>query len=142
MTQTEKARAAAKANSKTYHLISTENKNQTMCGKSIQVGDGKPQVLLSSTPSKVVGKICPRCQNPNGAAAVKKAATGERVPSAKIPAGKIHVLAEKNPRREGTRAHKQFALYKNGQTPAEFLAAGGTGGDLRWDLKRKHIEIK
>jgi len=141
MTQQEKVRAAARANAKTYHLVSPENKAQTVCGKSIQTGDGKPSVLLSSSAERKVGRLCARCTNPGGTKAAKKPA-GERTPSTKIPTGKIHLLVAKNPRREGTRAHKQFALYKNGMSTAEFLAAGGTGGDLRWDLKRKHIEIK
>jgi len=143
MTQKEKVRATARANAKTYHLVDVANKNLTRCGKPIQVGDGKPQVLLSSSETRAVGKICTRCQNPGGAAATKvKKPTGERAARVAIPAGKIRILAEKNPRRAGTTAFKMFELYRNGITPAEFYSLGGRVSDIRWDISRKFIEIK
>lgn len=55
---------------------------------------------------------------------------------------KISLLSDKNPKREGSKAHGRFALYKDGQTVAEFVKAGGTFGDLAWDSSRGFIAIE
>jgi len=54
---------------------------------------------------------------------------------------KITLLAESNPKREGSAAHGRFALYKSGMTVSEYLAAGGTRSDLRWDAARNFVRI-
>jgi hypothetical protein len=48
---------------------------------------------------------------------------------------------EANPKREGTKAHARFALYKKGMTVREALEAGVTRQDLRWDTERKLVVI-
>lgn len=53
----------------------------------------------------------------------------------------ITLFAETNPKREGTSAHTKFALYRTGMTQAEFLKAGGTSADIRWDVKHGFIHI-
>ena len=52
---------------------------------------------------------------------------------------KIKVLVEGNPKR--AKAAERFALYKNGITVAEYLAAGGTMADVRWDVKQEFISV-
>ncbi len=54
---------------------------------------------------------------------------------------KITVVASENPKRQGSLAHTRFAKYKTGQTIEAFIAAGGTAGDVKWDLEAGHIKI-
>lgn len=58
------------------------------------------------------------------------------------PEAKITLLVTKNPKKAGSKAHARYALYKNGMTVSQFLAAGGSRKDLTWDVEHKHIEIK
>lgn len=53
---------------------------------------------------------------------------------------KIKVLAKENPKRGS--AAERFALYKNGMTVDEYIAAGGTRADVNWDTKQGFIEVK
>lgn len=63
------------------------------------------------------------------------------VRNAKCLSAKIQLLIDRNPRHEGTRAYKMFALYRNGMTVREFFKAGGGIGDVKWDVNRKHIAL-
>lgn len=59
-----------------------------------------------------------------------------------IPGGAvITLLVAENPKRPTAAAHARFALYRTGQTVAEFLAAGGTKADLSWDRVHGFIRI-
>ena len=55
---------------------------------------------------------------------------------------KITLLVKDNPKREGTNAFDKFALYKKGMTVAEYVALGGSPGDVRYDVEREYISIK
>lgn len=57
------------------------------------------------------------------------------------PDGKISILVDKNPKREGSASAKRFALYKNGMKVSTFLEKGGTPADLTHDVKHKFIKI-
>ncbi len=48
--------------------------------------------------------------------------------------GTVVVLSKENPRREGTKAHKLFALYAKHKTIQSYLAAGGERLYLYYDL--------
>lgn len=52
----------------------------------------------------------------------------------------IHRIAP-NPKRAGTGAHARFALYHEGQTVAEYLAAGGVIRDVSWDARQGFITL-
>lgn len=62
-------------------------------------------------------------------------------PGAVNPRETITLLVESNPKREGSEAHKRFALYKNGITVADFLKAGGAMADINWDLGHRLIAL-
>lgn len=53
----------------------------------------------------------------------------------------VTVLVPSNPKREGSEAHKRFALYQNGMTVKAFLDAGGTMADVTWDLGHRLISL-
>ena len=64
-------------------------------------------------------------------------------------AAKIAVVAEKNPKKQGSRSYARFALYANGQTVEQFIAACVAAGfpaneakaDLSWDRRHGFIAV-
>ena len=54
----------------------------------------------------------------------------------------IHILVRDNPKRPGSSAHTRYALYREGMTVAEFLAAGGTSADISFDQNKRFIELR
>lgn len=54
---------------------------------------------------------------------------------------KITIVAEENPKRKGSGAYDRFSKYRNGMTIEAYLAAGGTTGDVNWDLEKGYIKI-
>jgi len=73
------------------------------------------------------------------AAATNGAKRGAK--SAYDPKAKIKVLKKENPKRAGSKAFRAYACYKDGITVEAFLAAGGTGADLKYDSSRGFISI-
>lgn len=53
----------------------------------------------------------------------------------------IRLLVTTNPKRPGTSSHDRFARYRDGMTVAQFVAAGGTTGDLTWDQTHSFIRL-
>ena len=74
--------------------------------------------------------------------AAPSAATAKRSNSGFGDEAKITVLVKENPKREGSEAHRRFKLYRTGMTVADYLAKGGTGADLTWDTKHRHVSVK
>ena len=54
----------------------------------------------------------------------------------------ITVLAEKNPKRNGSKCYDRFNLYKNGITVKQYVEAGGKRDDIRWDSERGYIQVQ
>lgn len=72
----------------------------------------------------------------------KKAKTaGEKKHARYLPEMKIKVLVGENPKRDGTQAHKMFALYEKCATVEDFIKKGGSRADLSWDSKHGFIKI-
>ena len=83
------------------------------------------------------------------AAAVEKAAAKTRGPRGVPESAVITVLVDANPKREGSKAHTVFALYRTGMTIKEFadeMDAAGLGKEstpnLIWDAKHGFISIE
>lgn len=55
---------------------------------------------------------------------------------------KIRLKTDGNPKREGTQAYQRFGLYQDGMTVKDFVDAGGTLVDVRWDLEHGFIELR
>lgn len=53
----------------------------------------------------------------------------------------ISVLAEANPKREGTKSYDRFKLYRDGMTVADFIKKGGSPADVAYDVAHKHIKL-
>lgn len=58
------------------------------------------------------------------------------------PTDTIKVLVDANPRREGSKANARFALYRDGMTVEEFLAAGGPMPGLIFDVNHNWIAVE
>ena len=54
---------------------------------------------------------------------------------------KITLLVKENPKRKGSESAKRFSLYGKAKTVVEFLKAGGTTSDIRWDADHKFIRV-
>ena len=66
----------------------------------------------------------------------------ERKPTVRIDkAAVITLKVEANPKRLNSKSYERFNLYVDGQTIGEFLEAGGTGGDVAYDLAKGYIEL-
>ncbi len=53
----------------------------------------------------------------------------------------ITMLVESNPKRRWGTAYNRFDLYREGMTVGEFLALGGTRGDLWYDQDHDFIRV-
>ena len=58
------------------------------------------------------------------------------------PESKISWLIDKNPRMPGRATFDRFAAYLGKDTVGEYMAAGGTKGDLLWDLRSGFLSIE
>ena len=68
--------------------------------------------------------------------------TGKRGRQSKYkPDMTITVLADKNPKRAGSKAAARFELYHSGMTVADFVAAGGTVTKLALDVNRGQVSV-
>lgn len=54
---------------------------------------------------------------------------------------KIKLITKENPKREGSASHTRYELYRTSKTVQEYINAGGTLPDLKWDSEKGHIEI-
>jgi hypothetical protein len=77
------------------------------------------------------------------AAAETKAKRGKRELNVEDPFNKqvITLLRKENPKRKGSKSFARFALYVDGMSVADFLKAGGTRGDINWDVAHEHISL-
>jgi hypothetical protein len=85
-----------------------------------------------------------KVQKPKATKIPKNGENGEEASSGKRAAFRakhIKLLATENPKRDASEAAKRFALYRDGMTVGEYLEAGGTTADVRWDEKNKFIEL-
>ena len=98
-------------------------------------GTTEEQTMAKKTAEKPAAKAAPAKKS--GIEKAQEVAAGKR---AEKMALKIKVLVE-NPKRPGTKGFKAFACYKNGMTVGEFVKAGGTLADVRWDSEHNFIEL-
>ena len=100
--------------------------------------------------SKPAAPAHPNATRANAAKAEAKPAAAKK--EAKVDetlTKKVKVLADKNPKKEGSKAAARFALYKTGQTVEAYLTACVAVGesrrnarnDITYDLSHKFIEL-
>lgn len=79
-------------------------------------------------------------------AAAKKAATNGEARGRPVSFDKemkIKVVAEDNPRREGSGGHENWKVIKryDGKTVESYLSAGGGANHLRWDVQHGNVKL-
>ena len=94
----------------------------------------KPAAKKTAAPAK---KPAPAAKK--AAAAAEPAGTRGRAPNISGDAV-ITLVAKENPKRGG--AAERFALYKNGMTVDQYIAAGGKRADVNWDMSMDFIKVK
>lgn len=101
----------------------------------------KTEGATPATKSAKNAKAAPTKAAAKAAKAAPAAEAGTRGRQPNISgSAKIKVLSADNPKR-GTAAER-FALYKNGMTVDEYIAAGGKRADVNWDVGQGFIEVK
>ena len=58
-----------------------------------------------------------------------------------IDKSKIKLLVKENPKREGSTAHEQFALYKEGMTVRQYLEVGGRTSGIKYDVAHEFVKL-
>ena len=53
----------------------------------------------------------------------------------------VKVLVDKNPKKEGSKAHERFKLYSGIKTVKGFIDAGGTYQDIAYNVGRQFISV-
>lgn len=102
-----------------------------------------PTALGVSCLEKIVGRPIQRPDN-----RPKQATTGRTQQKPKKPRPVlrddrvIRVLVETNPKRPGSKSHARFGLYEDGMTVQQFVQAGGTAADVKWDAERGYIRVE
>jgi len=104
----------------------------------------KPSAAPNATRAQMVA-------NDKAAKEAKEAKPAKEPKVDPILAKKILIKTEggKNPKREGSKSHARFALYKNNQTVADYIDLAVKGGqsrrsaraDIAWDQQHKFIEL-
>ncbi len=54
----------------------------------------------------------------------------------------IKLKVSRNPKRPGSKAHARFRLYRDGMSVGEFLDAGGTMSDVRWNIGHGYLCVR
>lgn len=69
--------------------------------------------------------------------ATKRSRTSPNFP----PEAGVTFLTESNPKRVGSKSFDRFAAYMGAGTVGEYIAAGGTYGDLKYDAEHGFITV-
>jgi len=58
------------------------------------------------------------------------------------PTAEITWLVEGNPKREGSKSRDRYEAYRSATTVEEYIAAGGTFGDLKYDAEHGYLTVE
>lgn len=127
--------AAAKRPSRAK--TSTPVKETVMSKKTASTATTK-KAPATSKPGKSKKAASAAKAKPNG-----NAATDRGRPSTFDVSKTIKVVAEENPRREGSKGYENWAIIKryDGKTVEGYLKAGGGTDHLRWDINHKNVKL-
>ena len=71
-------------------------------------------------------------------AVAKRARTSPNFP----PDAEVTFLVEDNPKREGSKSFDRWKGYAGASTVGDYIAAGGTYGDLKYDAEHGFIKVE
>lgn len=101
-----------------------------------------PTVLGIQVVEALIGKPIVRRAPPAPKGARASSGPRKTVTVKKSDPRRIVFVSPTNPKREGTASWDRFNHYKVGMTIDEFVKAGGTMGDVKWDAERGFIKIE
>lgn len=90
--------------------------------------------LAVSAIEQLLGKPITRASR-----APARATFNGRAPRPRVADHRVISQIQPNPKKPGSASHARFALYREGMTVSEALAAGVTTADVRWDSERGFI---
>jgi hypothetical protein len=99
--------------------------------KAVAAADPQAEAQVEATPATPAAEATPKFVH-NKKLAVNGAYT---------PESAITWNISKNPRSAGKATFDRFAAYFNTPTVGAYMAAGGTKGDLLWDLRSGYLSI-
>jgi hypothetical protein len=131
-------------------LLDAEKIAQTLADKLSELRVPHVEVVLAcaSLPDGKIAEALMEKPIHNGpkasgrAAGTPSAPKGERAPRQAISDSRIIHSIKPNPKKVGSNAHTKYALYAEGMSVADFIKAGGTMGDVKWDSERGFIQLK
>ena len=106
----------------------------------------KPAKAAKATPAEKpakAAKVAP-AEKPAKAAKVAPAEKPAKAASGKISVfsdKKIKLLTKDNPKRTGSSAYTRFELYRTAKTVEEFISAGGSLADVKYDSDHGYIQL-
>lgn len=103
--------------------------------KEAPVGGKKATAKADAAPAE---KPANRKGNPEALAKAREARGKDMEAERKK---KITLVEKNNPKREGSRAFEIYAKYKTCKTVGQFLDAGGTMADIRYDSQKGFIQV-
>jgi len=116
----------------------SDEKVAKFAAKKVVVNTAKKEV---TKPAKAEAAKPAASKAPAKSAAKAPAKAAKSAPAVKSEdTRKITILVKENPKREGTGAFDRFELYKKAKTVAEFISAGGSAADVRYDEKAGYIK--
>lgn len=130
--------------------VTESNAKPQKGGLTINLDKDKPRIVKNG--AEATKESHKDAQLKANKASAGKAAKGKAVKATKEKAErapreadtrKIKILTEKkaNPKREGSASYDRFELYRDSKTVADFVAAGGSTADIRYDEKAGYIEV-
>lgn len=91
---------------------------------------------------KLIGRPIVRAAAPAAKAPRAPRSAAPRGPAKRGSDPRVVTYVGPNPKKEGSASHARFALYKEGMTVDQFVAAGGTIADVKWDSERGFIKLE
>jgi hypothetical protein len=86
----------------------------------------------------IVGRPITRIQRPTVHAPTRRLT---RPPRPRAKDDRVIHDIQPNPKKVGSASYERFALYRDGMTVSEALAAGITTADMKWDSERGYVVI-
>jgi hypothetical protein len=93
-----------------------------------------------SVVEKLIGKPIERRRSSAPSSRSPRGPRGPRVSVARTDP-RVVVYVAPNPKKPGSSSWSRFEQYTVGETIDQFLARGGTLGDVKWDLERGFIQL-
>lgn len=100
---------------------------------------GKP--ITRGLPAPSLGMRVGDCP-PDARKKPERKAAGPRGAALKRDDNRVISYVAPNPKKQGSSSYTRYELYAVGQTISQFIAAGGTMADVRWDLDRGFIKTE